>query len=97
MILNEIVDVFTEDIHVALGQQLPVVLWIYDELKEKHEEEVEWFEDTPAYAGADRSCELEETVGYADVALDEDCWAHTGVQVDIHLWKDLNFVQVGFV
>lgn len=97
VILYKIVDVFTEDIHVALGQQLPVVLRIYDELEEEHEEEVEGLEDAPAYAGADWSSELEEAIGYADVALDEDCRAHAGVQVDIHLWEDLNFVQVGFV
>lgn len=53
VILYKIVDVFTEDIHVALGQQLPVVLRIYDELEEEHEEEVEGLEDAPAYAGAD--------------------------------------------
>ena len=97
MIFNEIVDIFAEDIHVALRQQLPVVLGIYDKLQEEHEEEVEGLEDAPTYAWTDRSCELEETVGHADVALDEDCRTHAGVQVDIHLRKYLYFVQVSLV
>lgn len=79
VIFDEIVDILAEDIHAALGQQPPVVLGIYDELKEQHEEEVEGLEDAPAYARADRSREFEETVGHADVALDEDCRAHAAV------------------
>lgn len=50
MIFNEIVDIFAEDIHVTLRQQLPVVLGIYDKLQEEHEEEVKGLEDAPTYA-----------------------------------------------
>ena len=69
MIFNEIINVFTKDVHVGVSQDSLVILRIYYKLKEKHEQQEEWLKNMPSYCQADQPCELEETISNADVSF----------------------------
>ena len=85
MLLHKIIYILTEQIHIGFRQYLLGVLLVDDVLQEKHEQQVEGLEFNPLYFGADQLCELDETVGDADIAvcvIYGDC---PGVEVDVQL------------
>jgi len=85
VIFNKIIDILTEDIHIAVSQNSFIVLRIYYELKKEHEQQVEGLETAPSDFGAYCLSKLKKTISNADITVGFALKTHSRVQVYTHL------------
>jgi hypothetical protein len=78
-------------------QYLFRVLLVDDVLQKQHEQEIEGLKLPPLDLSANLLGKLNETVSDADISVRQTHWSVSGVEVNIHLRKHLDLVQMRFV